>query len=89
MADLIEQWVEETGSDGLNLSYAVTPEAYEDFVDLVVPELQRRGRMQRDYTPGTLREKLQGVGQAQVRASHPAARVGLTALVEAQAEGVS
>jgi hypothetical protein len=29
-------------------------------VDYIVPELQRRGRYQRDYAPGTLREKLTG-----------------------------
>ena len=33
------------------------PETFADFVDLVVPELQRRGRYKRDYAPGTLREK--------------------------------
>jgi hypothetical protein len=51
----------------------VTPESFEDFVALVVPELQRRGVYKRDYRPGTLREKLFGRGP-HIAAPHPAAR---------------
>jgi long-chain alkane monooxygenase len=58
VADAMEAWVDATGIDGFNLSYAITPQAYEDFADLVVPELQRRGRYKREYASGTLREKL-------------------------------
>jgi hypothetical protein len=54
--------------DGFNLAYAVMPETFADFVDLVVPELQRRGRYKRDYAPGTLREKLFGQGRRRARA---------------------
>ncbi|MBV8457025.1 MAG: LLM class flavin-dependent oxidoreductase [Acetobacteraceae bacterium] len=74
VADELIGWVEETGVDGFNLAYAVTPETFEDFVDLVVPELQKRGRYKLDYAPGTLREKLYGPGRARLRADHPAAR---------------
>jgi hypothetical protein len=42
---------------GFNLAYAVTPKTFADFVDLVVPELQKHGRYKLDYAPGTLREK--------------------------------
>jgi len=41
-----------------------TLETFVDIVDLVVPELQRRGVYKLDYMPGTLREKLFGPGQA-------------------------
>jgi FMN-dependent oxidoreductase (nitrilotriacetate monooxygenase family) len=74
VADELIDWVEETGVDGFNLAYAVTPETFTDFVDLVVPELQRRGRYKLDYAPGTLREKLYGRGRARLGADHPAAR---------------
>jgi FMN-dependent oxidoreductase (nitrilotriacetate monooxygenase family) len=74
VADELIAWVEETDIDGFNLAYAVTPESFADFVDLVVPELQRRGRYKRDYEPGTLREKLYGAGRARLGADHPAAR---------------
>ena len=70
----VERWVDETDIDGFNLAYAVTPESFVDFVDLVVPELQRRGVYKRDYAPGTLREKLFGSGRARLPANHPAAR---------------
>jgi hypothetical protein len=67
-------WVEETDLDGFDLAYAVAPETFADFVDLVAPELQRRGRYKRDYAPGTLREKLYGQGRARLGADHPAVR---------------
>jgi alkanesulfonate monooxygenase len=50
----------------------VTPESFSDFVDLVVPELQRRGVYKREYREGTLREKLYGPGRARLPESHPA-----------------
>jgi len=72
VADELQGWVEETGVDGFNLAYAVTPETFEDFIELVVPELRRRGVYKTDYAPGTLREKLYGPGRARLPASHPA-----------------
>lgn len=75
VADQFQSWVEETGIDGFNLAYALTPETFSDIVDLVVPALQERGVYKRDYAPGTLREKLYGTGRARLPASHPAAKV--------------
>ena len=74
IADAFEDWVKETDIDGFNLAYALTPETFSDIVDLVVPELQRRGVYKLDYAPGTLREKLYGPGRARLPDSHPAAR---------------
>ena len=54
----MESWIAETGLDGFNLAYVVTPETFADIADLLVPELQRRGRYKTEYAPGTLREKL-------------------------------
>jgi len=48
--------------DGFNLTRTVTPESYEDFIDLVIPELQARGIYKTAYAGGTLREKLFGGG---------------------------
>jgi alkanesulfonate monooxygenase len=72
IADELESWIEVTDIDGFNLCYAVTPESFTDFVDLVVPELQRRGVFKREYREGTLREKLYGPGRARLPESHPA-----------------
>jgi alkanesulfonate monooxygenase len=74
VADELERWVEATDVDGFNLAYAVRPETFADIVDLLVPELQRRGRYKMDYAPGTLREKLFGAGRARLGQCHPAAR---------------
>ena len=73
VADILETWVEETGVDGFNLAYAVTPGTFEDVVDYVVPELQKRGVYPTAYRPGTLREKLFGEGPY-LPANHPAAQ---------------
>lgn len=74
VADQLESWVNETDIDGFNLAYAVTPETFSDFVEFVVPELQRRGIYKREYREGTLREKLYGPGRARLGDDHPAAR---------------
>jgi FMN-dependent oxidoreductase (nitrilotriacetate monooxygenase family) len=62
VADLLQQWIEETDVDGFNLAYAVMPETYENIIDLLVPELQHRGVYKKEYRPGSLREKLFGQG---------------------------
>ena len=72
VADELQSWVEETDVDGFNLAYALTHETFSDFVELVVPELQRRGVYKTEYAPGTLREKLHARG-ARLSAPHPGA----------------
>jgi FMN-dependent oxidoreductase (nitrilotriacetate monooxygenase family) len=73
VADQIEAWIDETGADGLNLNHVVTPESYVDFAELVVPELQRRGRYRTSYEEGTLRDKYFGRGP-RLPETHQAAR---------------
>lgn len=62
VADFLQDWVDETDVDGFNLAYAITPGTFEDIVEFIVPELQRRGVYQSEYTAGTLRHKLHGRG---------------------------
>jgi alkanesulfonate monooxygenase SsuD/methylene tetrahydromethanopterin reductase-like flavin-dependent oxidoreductase (luciferase family) len=57
IADGLEEWFN-TCCDGFVLAATHLPGAYEDFVRLVVPELQRRGLHQKDYKGPTLRENL-------------------------------
>jgi alkanesulfonate monooxygenase len=78
VADQLQHWVEETDLDGFNLTYAVMPETYENIIDLLVPELQRRRVYKSEYRPGTLREKLFGQGPY-LPESHPGRRVSLRA----------
>jgi FMN-dependent oxidoreductase (nitrilotriacetate monooxygenase family) len=73
VADTIEGWVDEFGIDGFLLSQMISPGSIEDFVDLVVPELQRRGRYRLDYAESTLRERFSGPGQVRLPDHHPAA----------------
>ncbi|MBD1911998.1 MULTISPECIES: LLM class flavin-dependent oxidoreductase [unclassified Leptolyngbya] len=58
IADDMEQWLMEEGSDGFNVMFPFLPEGLNDFVDQVIPELQRRGIFRKDYEGKTLRENL-------------------------------
>ncbi len=74
IADLLERWVDHGGIDGFNLAYAITPGTTTDFIDYVVPELVKRGRVQTDYKPGTFRQKLSGQDSPYTDAAHPSAK---------------
>ncbi len=58
IADRMQELWEAGGCDGFVVWPTVSPTMFEEFGRLVVPELQRRGLVQREYAPGTLREKL-------------------------------
>lgn len=58
IADEIQSWFENDAADGFNVMPPVLPESLNDFVDLVVPELQRRGLFRTAYEGKTLRENL-------------------------------
>ncbi|MEK1942956.1 MAG: LLM class flavin-dependent oxidoreductase [Pseudomonas sp.] len=74
VADELERWMEVADLDGFNIADPVPPVTLGDFVELVVPELQRRGRVWADYEGATLRERFRGPGLTQVSDDHPAAR---------------
>jgi FMN-dependent oxidoreductase (nitrilotriacetate monooxygenase family) len=65
-------WRDEAGVDGFNLSRTVVPECFDDFIALVVPQLQERGAYKTSYTVGTLRRKL--FGRDRLPGTHPAAQ---------------
>jgi len=58
VADKMEEWFTAPVADGFVLAADNIPGSYEDFVRLVVPELQRRGLYHLDYRGATLRENL-------------------------------
>jgi alkanesulfonate monooxygenase len=58
IADQMEQWFVERGCDGFNVMFPYLPAGLDDFVDKVVPELQRRGLFRREYEGPTLRDNL-------------------------------
>jgi FMN-dependent oxidoreductase (nitrilotriacetate monooxygenase family) len=58
IADMLQDWFENEGADGFNILPPWLPTALDDFVDLVIPELQRRGLFRTAYEGRTLRENL-------------------------------
>ncbi len=58
IADQMQEWLETEASDGFNIMFPYLPEGLNDFVDKVVPELQRRGIFRKEYEGRTLRENL-------------------------------
>jgi alkanesulfonate monooxygenase SsuD/methylene tetrahydromethanopterin reductase-like flavin-dependent oxidoreductase (luciferase family) len=58
IADQMESYMDEGGADGFMLIATYTPGCFEEFVDLVVPELQRRERFRTSYESTILRENL-------------------------------
>ena len=68
IADGLEEWFLGEGADGFNVMPAYLPDQLGDFVDRVVPELQRRGLFRHDYQGRTLRDHLE-----LPRPAHPAA----------------
>jgi alkanesulfonate monooxygenase SsuD/methylene tetrahydromethanopterin reductase-like flavin-dependent oxidoreductase (luciferase family) len=80
IADELEKWAD-AGVDGINVIYVTLPGTYEEFVDHVVPVLQARGLAQRDYRPGTLREKLFPGRGPRLNDRHPARQLRLPAEV--------
>jgi FMN-dependent oxidoreductase (nitrilotriacetate monooxygenase family) len=61
IADIFEEWFTGGMADGFIIMPAYFPGAFDDFVNLVVPELQRRGLFRDDYAGATLRDHL-GLG---------------------------
>jgi FMN-dependent oxidoreductase (nitrilotriacetate monooxygenase family) len=58
IADEMEQWLEQEAADGFNVMFSDLPDGLDDFVDKVVPELQRRSLFRKGYEGATLREHL-------------------------------
>ena len=58
IADAMQEWFENGACDGFNITPTHLPGGCEDFVELVVPELQRRGLFRTEYEGKTLRENL-------------------------------
>jgi FMN-dependent oxidoreductase (nitrilotriacetate monooxygenase family) len=58
VADVMEHWFKNGAADGFNVMPAWLPGSLTDFVDLVIPELQRRGLFRTEYEGTTLRENL-------------------------------
>jgi len=58
IADVMQEWFENDGCDGFNITPTHLPGGCEDFVEMVTPELRRRGLFREEYQGRTLRENL-------------------------------
>jgi len=58
IADQMQEWLETRACDGFNIMFPYLPGGLDDFVDRVIPELQRRGLFRTEYEGATLRENL-------------------------------
>jgi FMN-dependent oxidoreductase (nitrilotriacetate monooxygenase family) len=76
VVDVLEDWFKNGACDGFNMIPPLYPNSLEDFVNLVVPEMQKRGLFRTRYEGGTLRENL---GLA-----HPPSRYTAADVVAAQ-----
>jgi alkanesulfonate monooxygenase SsuD/methylene tetrahydromethanopterin reductase-like flavin-dependent oxidoreductase (luciferase family) len=78
VADEMERWIREADLDGFNIGYVTTPGTFEDLIDLVIPELRKRGLYpelpSESVEPLTAREKVYGKGQKELRDDHEGSR---------------
>jgi N-acetyl-S-(2-succino)cysteine monooxygenase len=58
IVDTLEDWFRDEAADGFNILPPWLPTGLNDFVELVTPELQRRGLFRTEYEGRTLRENL-------------------------------
>ncbi|KAK4663849.1 uncharacterized protein QC763_502260 [Podospora pseudopauciseta] len=87
VADGLERWVEEGGVDGFNFAYALFPQSFKDIIELLLPELRKRGLFWDDYAVpgGTYRENFYGEpGQKHPLPEHVAAKFQWRAGVPAE-----
>ena len=70
-ADKLEAMMDQADLDGFNVYDYMPMRCLEEFVELVVPELQRRGRLPRAYPSPTLRGNVSETGEARLPADHP------------------
>lgn len=63
VADELVEWFSNGAADGFNVNASTLPTGIEEFVDLVVPELQERGVFRTEYSGTTLRGHLQQAGE--------------------------
>jgi len=74
VVDSIEHWLDEVGIDGINLVQFHSYDTARDFIELVLPELRRRGRFPERQDPGaSLRERIFAAGD-RLPDTHPGTR---------------
>jgi len=70
VADQLQEFVQQTGVDGFLIQPHMTPETYDDLIELLLPVLRERGLARSEYSGATLRERLFPDGDAHLPATH-------------------
>ncbi|GAA4784425.1 NtaA/DmoA family FMN-dependent monooxygenase [Microbacterium gilvum] len=73
IADYLEEYIDTTGADGFNIAYMIRNHSIDEFIEYVIPELRRRGRLDGRHG-ATLRERFTGAPGPRLRADHPGVR---------------
>jgi alkanesulfonate monooxygenase SsuD/methylene tetrahydromethanopterin reductase-like flavin-dependent oxidoreductase (luciferase family) len=75
LADKMEEWILEADVDGFNIGHVAVPQAWEDVVEFLLPEMRKRGWLGESAYPvpgGTARENLNGrKGASRLSKTHP------------------
>ncbi len=86
VAEALDRWTEATGLDGINLLHIVSPASFADFIEHVIPELRKRGRIRDDRPAATLRERLFEQQSPLPATDHPAHTLSLIPARQAVAD---
>jgi hypothetical protein len=75
VVDELERWVEVADIDGFNMSHIANPDSFEDIIELVIPELQRRAlfrkEVEKELEGATVRQGFLGAGNKWLLPDHP------------------
>ncbi|KAH7156026.1 putative dibenzothiophene desulfurization enzyme A [Dactylonectria macrodidyma] len=74
VADEMERWIQVSDIDGFNIGHITTPGTWEDVVELLVPELRKRGIYAPAGESGTMRERFYGQGKTRLQDGHTGTR---------------
>jgi hypothetical protein len=70
VADYLEEYFDIADIDGFNVGYVISPESFEDLVDLLVPELRKRGTYPEHGPTGTFQQRIMGSEHSRLRDDH-------------------
>jgi hypothetical protein len=74
VADELERWFEITGVDGFNLAHITNPGSFEDIINYLLPELQRRGRFRTGVEKEVATAREAYLGSKRLPEDHPGSR---------------
>ena len=71
VADELERWIEVSGVDGFNLAHITNPGSFEDIIQYLIPELQRRGRFRTTVEKQGVTAREVFIGTRRLPEDHP------------------